>query len=103
MEYWRGEMDWPLDTDWKCEICGTNSGLEWGLIHAQCRCNSCHSPYWMRDASKPDEPIVTRPISGIKDEYKEPIRQAVNALGKREDELTDADIDEFMPKVDVSG
>ena len=102
MDYWRGQVDWAIDPDWKCEICGSNSGLEWGLIHSECRCNTCHSPYWMRDNTKEGNPITTRPISGIKDEYKEPIRQAIKATGKKEDELTDEDIDEFMPKMEVT-
>ena len=98
MEYWRGMMDWPLDLDWKCEICGANSGLEWGFIHAQCRCNSCGCHYSMRDFTKDNKPIVSCPISTLIEEYKEPIRQAIHATGKRFEELTDEDIEEFMPK-----
>lgn len=98
MEYWQGQMDWPLDLDWRCEICESNSGLEWGLVHAECRCNACHSPYWMRDYSKTDKPVVTRPISGIKEEYKGAVRQVINCSPKKFGDLTDTDIEEFMPK-----
>jgi hypothetical protein len=72
MNYWQGSMNWPLDKDWKCETCGANMGLEWGLVHAQCRCNQCHTEYFMRDG---DDKIVTTPICTLKPEYKEPARQ----------------------------
>ncbi len=81
MQYWRGSMNWPLDIHWTCEICGTgpfmlaglmaNSNLTWGFIHAQCRCDTCHTEYWMRDS---DQQIVATPICGLKDKYKEPAR-----------------------------
>ncbi len=101
MDYWRGQMDLRLDADWKCEICGENIGLEWGLIHSECRCNSCHSIYWMRDFTKPDKPVVSKPISGVLPKYKEALRQAINTHKAKFDDLTDEDIEKFMPKAEA--
>ena len=66
-DYWYGFMDWPIDRFWVCETCGKYQGLEWGLIHSECRCEKCHTPYWMRDK---DDKIVRIPISNLKPEYK---------------------------------
>ena len=67
MEYWRGYMDWSLDENWKCEIC-SNIALIWGFVHAQCRCDYCHTQYRMRDN---DDKVVTKPICQLKPEYYE--------------------------------
>ena len=26
MEFWKGRMDWPLEVNWRCEVCGVNHG-----------------------------------------------------------------------------
>ena len=95
MEYWRGQMDWPLERAWKCETCGENHGLEWGLVHAQCRCNKCHTQYYMR-ADDEERTILTNPKCMLKDEYKEPARQAFMAYNIPIDELSDVQWDEFV-------
>lgn len=87
-------MNWPLVADWKCPTCGQNEGLEWGLIHAQCRCNVCHTQFRMRDK---ENTITMFPICQLKDEYKEPLRQVYLKYRLPIDEITDAMIDEFMP------
>jgi len=87
MEYWSGYMDWPLDSDWRCEICGGRS-MTWGFVHAQCRCNNCHTQYMMRDAKRQR---VTVPISMLKPEYKAPAKSAWAALRIPVDELRDQD------------
>ena len=95
MEYWRGGMDWPLDGDWKCETCGRNVGLEWGMVHAQCRCNDCHTQYYMR-ADNEERTILKTPKCMLKDEYKTPLKDAWGKYGIPIDELSDEQIDEFM-------
>lgn len=75
MEYWQGSMGWTLSPDWLCETCGENKGLIWGMAHAQCRCNQCHTQYTMRDYSLPDNPVVKIPICTLKPEYKEPAKK----------------------------
>ena len=97
MEYWRGMMDWPIDKDWVCETCGQTVGLEWGMVHAECRCNSCHTLYYMRAGDK-SRTILTKPLCILKEEYKEP---AIKAWGKYHipvDELTGEQWDGFMEK-----
>ena len=69
MNYWEGIMNWGLDTNWKCKICGKNFGLEWGITHAQCRCNNCHAEYRMRDN---ENKIVTTPILQVKPDFVAP-------------------------------
>ena len=91
MDYWRGVMNWPIDKDWVCDTCGENHGLEWGLIHAQCRCNECHTQYFMRDS----DAIFTRPKCALKDEYKEPAKKAWAKYHLPVDELSDEQWDEF--------
>jgi hypothetical protein len=100
--YWRGTMNWPIEASWRCETCGTKVSpmadgyvsavlgglLEWGLVHAECRCTTCHTVYMMRDGSLPDNPIVTRPISIIKPEFKDSARKAWESLRKPIDELS---------------
>lgn len=75
MDYWTGTMDWALVADWKCETCGENIGLTWGMVHAQCRCNMCHTQYTMRDPDLQDSPPVKRPICTLKPEYKKPAKK----------------------------
>jgi len=55
-------MDWPIDHDWKCEVCDTFSGLTWGFSHGECRCNKCHAIYRMRV----NQEIVTTPKHAYK-------------------------------------
>ena len=73
MEYWKGTMNWPLHKDWKCEVCGENHGLEWGLVHAECRCNKCHTPYMMR-ARDEKRTILTIPCLYLKEEWIQPVK-----------------------------
>ena len=72
MEYWRGTMNWPMDRDWKCEVCDQHTGLEWGFTHAQCRCNHCHAIYSMR-ATDEARTILTTPRMTMKEEWLQPI------------------------------
>lgn len=101
MSYWKDTMNWPIDKDWKCVICGSgpimsgesyallDSGLTWGLVHAECRCNICHTVYTMRDNSKEGRPRVTRPISLLKPDYVEPAKKAWARWHKPLDTLSD--------------
>ena len=75
MDYWRGQMDWKLDKGWHCHTCGQNQGLEWGLVHGQCRCNVCHTQYQMR-ADNEARTVLTVPRLMIREEYKQLIKQA---------------------------
>ncbi len=86
MAYWEGYMNWPLDTDWVCQTCGTYNGLTWGLTHAQCRCNTCHTQYFMRDR---DREILTTPECLLKPEYEEPARILWKLHNIPIDEFTD--------------
>jgi len=86
-------MDWPLDKKWVCETCDKNEGLEWGFVNGQCRCNACHTPYMMRDGKD----IRTTPRSMLRDESKNPIKQAYTKYQVPFDEMTEEMIDEFMP------
>lgn len=70
MNFWEGYMNWKLVDGWKCQTCGSND-LIWGLVHAQCRCNVCHTQYYMRDDNGN---ITDNPICLLKDEYKEPAK-----------------------------
>ena len=70
-QYWRGGMNWPIDHNWQCEICG-NFSLTWGILHARCRCNECHVQYHMRNEN---DDIVTTPICMLKPEYYLPVKQ----------------------------
>ena len=99
MNYWRGYMDWPLNSTWKCETCGKNAGLEWGLIHAQCRCNHCHTEYRMRDNQKQ---IVDTPICQLKEEYKKAARAAVAKYNVAIDEITDEQWDELLAEQEAN-
>lgn len=86
MEYWRGLMNWPIDSKWKCEICEKYEGLTWGLVHAQCRCNVCHTQYGMRDK---DGKVVTFPICQLKPEYHKAFKIIWDKDFIPEDEVTD--------------
>jgi hypothetical protein len=90
-------MNWPLDPDAACVVCDTifatqspipglllGSGLTWGLVHGECRCNTCHTTYTMRDENGP----VTTPISEIKEEWLPPARTAWAEHHVPLDELT---------------
>jgi hypothetical protein len=68
IEWWKGWMDWPLDKDWECVVCGRRQ-LMWGFIHAQCRCDACHTQYRMRDLET-DE-VVATPICMLKPELRD--------------------------------
>lgn len=114
MEYWRGGMDWPLAASWSCETCGLGPGMDdraedeqsvlvsiwgsltWGIVHAVCRCNRCHSQYRMRDE---DDEMVTTPISMLKPEYQEPARWAWKEWGEAIDELSDYKWDKAIAAV----
>ena len=95
MEYWQGYMNWPLDRDWVCETCGRDAGLEWGIVHAQCRCNDCNTENTMRADDEPRTILIT-PRCRLKDEYREPIKQVFAKYQVPIDEMTDGMIDEFM-------
>ena len=97
MEYWRGYMNWQLDNDWKCEICGKNEGLTWGLVHAQCRCNICHTQYRMRNIK--DE-VISKPICQLKPEYYYAAKEGYEALQKPIDEFSDDEWQEALMKKD---
>jgi hypothetical protein len=74
MQYWKGYMNWPIDKNWNCETCDGGRYLIWGMPHAVCRCKHCHTQYAMRDFSQEDDPVVTVPISRLREEYKQPAR-----------------------------
>lgn len=93
MNYWEGYMDWPLADDWKCETCGENGPLEWGFVHAQCRCMNCHTEYKMRDK---DQNVVNTPICQLKDEYKIPSRLLWDKLHIPLELFSDDDWDSVM-------
>lgn len=83
MNYWEGVMNWPIDSDWECEVCGMvpprslveflmkrQPSLVWGFVNGTCRCGVCHTQYAMRDYDAEGKPPVTRPICRLKPEYK---------------------------------
>jgi len=91
MQYWRGLMDWPVDRDWKCPTCGESRGiLIWGFIHAQCRCDNCHTEFYMRDEN--GERVET-PICQLREEYKEPAKFAFEYFKKPISKLDDDEWD----------
>ncbi len=114
MEYWEGAMNWPLAADWICETCGLGPGdgdrakdehsvlvsiwgsLTWGIVHATCRCNRCHTQYRMRDA---EGEVVTTPICNLKPEYQEPAKWAWKEWGEPIDELSDYKWDKAISAV----
>lgn len=90
--YWQGFMNWPLDENWKCEICGSRR-LTWGLVHAQCRCDVCHTQYRMREK---EGKVVTIPICQLKPEYCIPAKLGWSKLKKPVDELSDSEWDSLL-------
>ena len=102
MDYWSGVMNWPVESDWKCETCNHSHlnepilalfpALTWGLVHGVYRCNICHTEYSMR----PGGEIVTRPVCLLKEEYKEPAKLGWKKFGKPISQWTDAMWDELM-------
>ena len=88
-------MNWPLGKDWVCETCSGQHGLTWGQVHAQCRCNLCHTQYTMRDSDE-ERTILTTPRCMIKDEYKEPVKQAWQKLSIPVDELTEEQLEPYL-------
>lgn len=95
MEYWQGYMNWPLDQNWKCEICGKYGELTWGLAHAHCRCNRCHAQYRMRDEQGN---VVTKPICQLKPEYYVAAKIGVKTFQKPLDEFSETDWQELLVK-----
>ena len=91
MDYWKGYMNWDLIHGWKCEVCGRNEGLTWGLAHATCRCNVCHSEYRMRNEK--DE-VVTKPICQLKPEFFKPAKIGFTKYQKPIDEFSDEEWEE---------
>jgi hypothetical protein len=75
MNYWSGYMNWPLDEDWRCEICGGYYGLTWGMVHAECRCNNCHALYSMR-ANDEQRTVLTKPRLILRAEFIQPAKEA---------------------------
>ena len=96
MDYWKGQMDWPLDKDWKCPTCEQRAGLEWGMVHGQCRCNVCHTQFTMRDSDEA-RAILTIPQCRLKPEYETPLKMSYQKNQVPIDEMDAAMIDEFMP------
>ena len=92
MEAWYGVMDWPLDVNWKCEICG-EVNLLWGIPHALCRCETCHTQYRMRDE---EDKVVTIPICQLKEEYYEPAKILYQKLKIPMTQWTDEQWDKTM-------
>ena len=89
MEYWKGAMNWPVKDGWKCETCETtNPHMTWGLVHGQCRCNVCHTPYVMKNSN---DDTVTEPISDIKEESKGLVMAMYERFKEPIDEIPDDD------------
>ncbi len=104
MQYWAGAMDWPLNANWTCETCGLGPGMKdraedkravlvsiwgsltWGIVHATCRCDRCHTQYRMRNE---DQEAVATPICQLKPEYQEAGKWAWEKWGEPLDELSD--------------
>ena len=84
-------MNWPLDKDWKCEICGSRS-LTWGLYHAKCRCDKCHTNYYMRNDDS-EQTVRTIPKCLIKKEFYEPAKKWWDETHKP---ITEADIEDWI-------
>ena len=97
MKYWQGYMNWSLNPNWKCEICGENQGLTWGLVHAQCRCNVCHTQYRMRDEK--DE-VVKKPICQLKPKYYDAFKLIWEVYKQQIEEVSDEQWEEQLTKQD---
>lgn len=99
MNYWQEYMNWPLAPNWYCEICGNTSGfLEWGMSHALCRCNICHTQYRMKDEN---DRIVDVPICQLKPEYYEAWKKLWNDLHKPIEQITDKEWELVLQKVEA--
>lgn len=85
-QFW-GVMDWPLSPSWKCIVCGKRR-LLWGILHAHCCCQTCHTEYDMRDYSQPGNRVVDTPITSLKDEFLQPAKLAWANWHKPLDELS---------------
>ena len=99
MDYWRCMMNWPLDSDWKCEVCGQHSPLTWGLTHGHCRCDVCHTQYNMRIGHD----ILTRPRCALKPEYLLPAQHGWRKFFIPISEWTDEMWDEAFEEVVIGG
>ncbi len=97
MEYWRGTVDWEINPDWKCEVCLTRNGLEWGFVHAQCRCITCHTQYRMRDK---EGKVVATPICQLKPEYYKAAQLGWTEYNKPIDEFTDEEWNRLLKEVE---
>lgn len=90
MEDWYGVMNWPLDVNWKCEICGSVA-LIWGLMHGVCRCEICHTQYRMNDDQGE---VVIVPICMLKTEYYTAAKKLYQKYKTPMTQWTDAQWDE---------
>lgn len=96
MEYWKGGMDWYTEPEWTCWACGADAmWLEWGLIHAECRCSRCGVHYFMRDDSGK---AVTTPIVMTKEEYIDPFKKIWAKHRKHIDTVSNEMWDRYMEK-----
>ena len=94
MDYWRGTMNWIIDSDWKCQTCG-NTSLTWGFINGQCRCDTCHTEYFMRENNGE---AVFVPICQLMPEYVVAARAGWQLYHKPIDDFTDSEWDMLLPK-----
>ena len=102
MNYWEGMMNWPLDSGWRCEICG-EVALTWGLRHGVCRCEACHTQYAMRDLWAEGQPMVTTPICLLKPEHKEAFLKLWPVEHRSVDQITNEEWDNaFRSSIDES-
>ena len=93
MDYWRGGMDWPTTAGWSCWACGSGAEyLEWGLIHAECRCSTCGVHYFMRDDNGNRVEI---PIVSTNDPYIEPFKRIWADLRTHIDEVDDSTWEDY--------
>ena len=100
MKAWHGVMDWPLDANWKCEICGSVN-LLWGLAYGICRCEICHTQYRMRDEQ---DKVVKVPICQLKDKYYQPAKRLYQVLKTPMTQWTDEQWDKAMKeKTNIKG
>lgn len=103
MDYWEGTMNWPIDPDWACEVCGMTpagdvakfvmgaASLTWGLCHGTCRCDLCHVQYTMRDWQAEGKPRVTTPICLLRPEFKVAFIKVWAEHHRPVDQITDAE------------
>ena len=99
MKYWRGVMWLDIDDGWQCDVCDNNNGdasLTWGFVHAQCRCDHCHTQYRMLDENGK---AVTKPICQLKPEFREPLRDEWKKRHVPWDEWPDGEFQTFADEV----